>query len=110
MNLAPYHFYMKTGDVSEDAFSGMTVPLDIEESSKVKDAVIAYSRKKYATSKATVEVHMGLLFRREEKAAKDESDSVEPTAKNSNPTTPKRAADSGPKSPKKRGSGKGHEG
>src|SRR6266568_783723 len=36
VNLAPYHFYMKiTGDESEDAFSGQTVPLDVEESEKV---------------------------------------------------------------------------
>jgi len=63
VNLAPYHFYMKTtGDVSEDAFSGMTVPLDVEESSKTKDAVVAQSRKKYATPKAKVEECLKLLF------------------------------------------------
>jgi len=73
VNLAPYHFYMKTtGDVSEDAFSGQTVPLDVEESSKVKDRVIAYSRQKYATPKAEVEEYMGELF--EQKGAEEESD------------------------------------
>jgi hypothetical protein len=111
VNLAPYHFYMKvTGDESEDAFSGQTVPLDVEESEKVAKLVVAHSRKQYATPKAAVEKYMGVLFGQEEKAAKNESDSAEPTAKNSNPTKQKRAADGGPKSPKKRESGKGHEG
>jgi len=63
VNLAPYHFYMKvTGDESEDAFSGQTVPLDVEESEEVAEAVIANSRKRYAQSKATVEKHMEKLF------------------------------------------------
>lgn len=36
MNLVPYHFYMKvSGDVAEDAFSGITVPLELEGSNKV---------------------------------------------------------------------------
>jgi hypothetical protein len=52
VNLAPYHFYMKTTrDVSEGAFSGMTVPLDVKESNKIKQSVITYSRKHYATPK-----------------------------------------------------------
>ncbi|MGH7157460.1 MAG: type IV secretory system conjugative DNA transfer family protein [Candidatus Saccharimonadales bacterium] len=64
VNLAPYHFYMKTtGDVSEDAFSGMTGPLDVEESSKVKGDVIAHSRKHYATPKVKVEKYMEQLFK-----------------------------------------------
>jgi hypothetical protein len=56
INLAPYHFYMKvTGDESEDAFSGQTAPLDIEESDKVAKAVIANSRKRYAKAKSLIE-------------------------------------------------------
>jgi hypothetical protein len=63
VNLAPYHFYMKvTGDEAEDAFSGQTAPLEIEESEKVAQAVIANSRKKYAKTKAVVEKQMEKLF------------------------------------------------
>ena len=63
VNLAPYHFYMKvTGDEAEDAFSGQTVPLDIEESEKVRKAVVANSRKRYAMPKAKVEEYMEELF------------------------------------------------
>jgi hypothetical protein len=63
VNLAPYHFYMKvTGDEAEDAFSGQTAPLDIEESEKVTKTVTANSRKKYAKTKAAVEKQMEKLF------------------------------------------------
>jgi hypothetical protein len=63
VNLAPYHFYMKvSGDESEDAFSGQTVQLDEEESEEVGKAVVAYSRKQYASRKATVEKYMEVLF------------------------------------------------
>ena len=63
VNLAPYHFYMKiTGDEAEDAFSGQTVPLAVEESEKVRRVVAANSRKRYATPKAKVEEYMEELF------------------------------------------------
>ncbi len=63
VNLAPYHFYMKVAtEDSEEAFSGQTVPLDVEESEKVREAVMANSRKKYATTKAEVEEYMETLF------------------------------------------------
>ncbi len=63
VNLAPYHFYMKVAtEDSEDAFSGQTVPLGVEESDKVQKAVIANSRKIYATSKTAVEKQMEVLF------------------------------------------------
>lgn len=63
MNLAPYQFYMKTtGSISEHAFSGVTVPLGIHADNEVRIAVIAMSREKYGTSKATVERHMEELF------------------------------------------------
>lgn len=72
VNLAPYHFYMKvTGDESEDAFSGQTVPLDVEESSEVTKLVVKDSRKRYAKAKLTVEKEMGrLLAVPDEKAIK----------------------------------------
>ena len=63
VNLAPYHFYMKvSGDESEDAFSGQTVPLDIELSDAVNTRVVANSRNKYATPKSVVEARMEVLF------------------------------------------------
>lgn len=68
VNLAPYHFYMKvTGDESEDAFSGQTVPLDVEESNKVAKAVIAHSRKLYGMPRAAVERYLDKLFAEPEK-------------------------------------------
>lgn len=63
VNLAPYHFFMKvTGDEAEDAFSGQTAPLEIEESDKVAKTVVTNSRKKYAKTKAVVEKQMEKLF------------------------------------------------
>lgn len=67
VNLAPYHFYMKTtADESEDAFSGVTVPLDVETSDKIAQAVVAQSRKQYATPKVEVEKRMEGLFAAED--------------------------------------------
>lgn len=63
VNLALYHFYMKTtADESEDAFSGVTVPLDVEESEPVAEKVVAQSRKFYGTPKTEVEERMKELF------------------------------------------------
>lgn len=63
VNLAPYHFYMKVAtEDSEEAFSGQTVPLDIEESDEVQQAVISNSRKKFATTHVKVEEQMEALF------------------------------------------------
>jgi hypothetical protein len=68
VNLAPYHFYMKTScDVSEDAFSGLTVPVEVHGSSEAKDLVIAHSREQCGMPKATVEAYMERLFGTEEK-------------------------------------------
>ncbi len=63
VNLAPYHFYMKiSGDESEDAFSGQTVPLDVEGSNEVAEDVVVYSRRQYATSKTAIQAEMKALF------------------------------------------------
>jgi hypothetical protein len=63
VNLAPYHFYMKVAtEDSEEAFSGQTVPLDVEESGATQKAVVAHSRKKFATTRAKVEAEMETLF------------------------------------------------
>lgn len=86
VNLEPYHFYMKvTGDESEDAFSGQTVPLDIEENEKVAKTVVANSRKKYSTSKKDVEAYMESLFSSEEVKIADRK----PAAKAENKKEPK---------------------
>jgi hypothetical protein len=67
VNLNPHHFFMKTtADESEDAFSGVTVPLDVEKSAKTKKDVIANSRKRYATPRADVEKYLEELFEEEE--------------------------------------------
>jgi hypothetical protein len=63
VNLAPYHFYMKTsGDVSEEAFSGQTIPLDVIGSDETMKAVASYSRAKYSTPKVEVEKYMESLL------------------------------------------------
>ncbi|HVC36486.1 MAG TPA: DUF87 domain-containing protein, partial [Candidatus Dormibacteraeota bacterium] len=81
VNLAPYHFFMKTtADESEDAFSGMTVPLDVVGSDTVRDEVIAYSQEQYGTPKATVEAYMEELFRLEERTKKKQSETANKTA------------------------------
>lgn len=63
VNLAPYHFYMKVAtNASEEAFSGQTVPLDIEESEEVLDDVVANSRERYSVEKTEIEKQMEILF------------------------------------------------
>ena len=63
VNLSPYHFFMKTtADESEDAFSGMTVPLDVEASEETADKVIAASRRQYATPVKKVEAYLKKLL------------------------------------------------
>lgn len=48
--------------MSEDAFSGLTMPLDTEDIRDTKQAVVEQSRKQYATPKARVEKYMEELF------------------------------------------------
>jgi len=74
VNLAPYHFYMKTtAEESEDAFSGMTVPLEIEGSDTIKQAIISYSQKQHGTPKKEVEEYMEKLFGVDKSAKKTET-------------------------------------
>lgn len=112
VNLAPYHFYMKTtGDISEDAFSGVTVPLDAGESDETRDTVIAYSRKQYALPKTTIEEYLKVLFGQEEKSTKDKPESGgSTTMKGSRRTGPKQSSNGESRNPKRRGSGRGHVG
>jgi hypothetical protein len=66
VNLAPYHFFMKTtADESEDAFSGMTEPLEVEGSDTVRDEVIAYSQNNTGHLRKKVEAYMEELFNAE---------------------------------------------
>jgi hypothetical protein len=63
VNLSPYHFYMKTtSEESEDAFSGTTVPIDVERSVETSKAVIKYSQKHYGTPRKEVEEYLEGLF------------------------------------------------
>ncbi|HET8669750.1 MAG TPA: type IV secretion system DNA-binding domain-containing protein, partial [Candidatus Saccharimonadales bacterium] len=79
VNLAPYNFYMKTtADESEDAFSGQTVPLDVEESEVIAKKVVAQSRKQYSAPKAKVEKQMEELFTAEEPKKKPRSKTETP--------------------------------
>jgi hypothetical protein len=63
VNLAPYHFYMKvSNEASENAFSGVTVPLDISPSDEVEKAVLTHSRGKYATPRDKVDKYLEMIF------------------------------------------------
>jgi len=63
VNLVPHRFFMKTSAAeSEDAFSGMTVPLNVERSPATSEQVRAYSREHYAVTRDIVEQHLALLF------------------------------------------------
>ena len=63
VNLPPYKFYLKvTGQDSEDAFSGVTVPLDEISSEAVRKAATAFSQKQYGMPKYEIEAYMEKLF------------------------------------------------
>ncbi|HUQ85367.1 MAG TPA: DUF87 domain-containing protein [Candidatus Limnocylindrales bacterium] len=64
VNLAPHHFYMKvTNEHSEDAFSGVTLPVTEQGSDKTAKKIIENSRAHYATPKADVEKQLEKLFK-----------------------------------------------
>lgn len=89
VNLASYHFYMKVAtEDSEEAFSGQTVPLDVEESERVRKIVVANSRKRYATPKARVEEYMDTLLNNEGQETVKKSVGVKKETKKSQ-TSPK---------------------
>ncbi|HUQ85069.1 MAG TPA: type IV secretion system DNA-binding domain-containing protein [Candidatus Limnocylindrales bacterium] len=63
VNLSPHHFYMKvTNEYSEDAFSGETIPITEQGSSKTAMAIVENSRSNYATPKAVAEKQLEKLF------------------------------------------------
>jgi len=63
VNLAPYHFFMKVAnEKSENAFSGVTIPLTIEPSDEVKFETLKYSREHFAIPRKEVEEYLDKLF------------------------------------------------
>jgi hypothetical protein len=73
VNLAPYHFFMKTvTDESELAFSGITVPLVCTESKKVSTRIIAASRKRYGTPRKDAEAYLDTMFANADNEPTDE--------------------------------------
>jgi hypothetical protein len=63
VSLVPYQFFMKTsGEVSEDAFSGRTVPLSAEASDLVAAEVKRRSQERYGTPRKVVEQYIESLF------------------------------------------------
>jgi hypothetical protein len=63
VSLAPYQFFMKTSsDVSEDAFTGHSVPLEIIGSESVAAGVVAVSREQYGTPRRVVEDYVESLL------------------------------------------------
>ena len=63
VNLAPFHFFMKvTNDESEDAFTGVTIPVENSGSKETKEAIIKHSRLHYATPREDVEKQLEQLL------------------------------------------------
>ena len=63
VNLAPYRFFMKvTNEKSENAFSGVTVPLDVMPNDQTRADVLDYSRRHFATPRREVEEYLVKLF------------------------------------------------
>lgn len=70
INLPPHHFFMKvTNADSEEAFSGVTIPLEVEGSDSIRDFIIANTRQNYATPRAVAEKQLDTLFGGIEKPA-----------------------------------------
>lgn len=86
VNLAPYHFFMKTtADKSELAFSGVTVPLEIEGSEKTAQRIIAASRKRYGTPRKDVEAYLDGLLSDNKPANKTDKSSDESSSNKDEP-------------------------
>lgn len=63
VNLPPYRFFMKlTNEKSENAFSGITVPLNVMPSDETKREILEYSRSHHATPRKEVEEYLDKLF------------------------------------------------
>ena len=76
VNLAPYHFYMKAAnEASENAFSGVTVPLNILPDAEIGNSVLKNSREQYATPRDTVAQYLDELLGNKVKVVKKPSES-----------------------------------
>jgi hypothetical protein len=63
VSLAPYQFFMKTSSaVSEDAFSGQTIPIQVIRSEGVRTSVTQRSRASYGIPLRKVEDYINTLF------------------------------------------------
>ncbi len=63
VNLAPYHFYVKvSNDRSENAFSGVTLPLKSKPSSYTEEEVMGASRAKYSIPREEVNKYLEEIF------------------------------------------------
>jgi hypothetical protein len=101
VNLPPHHFFMKvTNEDSEDAFSGETVPLNVEGSDRIRDFVIAKTRKLYATPRAVVEKQLDILFGVNDKPEEKISKKTENEADKSKDTDSKNTEVKGKQKPK----------
>lgn len=79
VNLPPFHFFMKvTTDTSEEAFSGETQMLENTGSDKVRDEVISYSRRHFATERKLVEEYLEKLFNKMETKTKGSGEKPQP--------------------------------
>jgi hypothetical protein len=78
VNLLPHHFFMKvTSGISEDSFSGETIPLGSVGSEEVAEEIINHSRKHYATPRAEVEEQLAALLRGNLSTPKDPKKAVQ---------------------------------
>lgn len=63
VNLAPFHFYMKvSNDLSENAFSGTTVPIAGKPKESMAEMVMKASREKYSTPREEVDEYLEEIF------------------------------------------------
>ena len=57
-SLPSYHFYMRLGALNpEEPFSGVTVPVEIEENSERVSDVVEYSTKRYARKYVEININ-----------------------------------------------------
>lgn len=85
VNLPPHQFIMKvTNEESDDAFSGVTIPIELAGSEKVKEAIIEHSRNAYATPRETVALALKKILKISAVPAKKE---LKKTVKKENSVT-----------------------
>lgn len=96
VNLLPHHFFMKvTSDESEDAFSGVTIPVTKELSPTIAKEIATYTRNRYTTPRETVEKQITEMVDYVENQIKgltknQTPDEIKPDDKNSGEIRPKK--------------------